>query len=123
MTEKVRDIPSIGGEVESPDFVQFLSIVNGGNLIELLNQALGETAARVSTYGDEKTKGKVMVELTMTPGKGANALQVAYQIRTLHPTMRGERTEIVRDSTPAWVNRKGALSLRPSDQMNLDFED
>lgn len=104
-----------------PDFLSTLVELQGGILPQILTRALSDTAMAVAEHGDAKSKGKVVLEIVVKPGKGAYALVLAHKIRFDHPTARGRKSEEAADTTDAFVNSLGHVSVVPDVQGTLDF--
>lgn len=116
MEQKINYTPT------EPDAIETLTQLQGGVLTGLMTRMLADVAMAAAEFGDSKKKGKLTLQLEITPSKGEGMVNIEHKLTGQFPTGRGKRSEEVGDEQPMYINRKGALTPMPEAQGAFTFD-
>ncbi|MCB0257028.1 MAG: hypothetical protein KDI55_25190 [Anaerolineae bacterium] len=91
----------------------FMGELGAGVFENKLAHTLSEVAAGTVTHGDRATKGKVVIEITMTPVGDHDQLVLSHKLSMTVPTRRGKRSEEDTTETPMFVGKGGMMTATP----------
>lgn len=91
----------------------FISELGAGVFENKLAHTLSEVAAGTVLHGDKSTKGKVVIEITMTPVGDHDQLILSHKLAMSVPTKRGKRSEEDTTETPMFVGKGGMMTVTP----------
>lgn len=94
--------------------------LDGGTLGPRLAAALAESALGVAACNDKRKKGKVTLELTITPVGGDQAqVQIDHTVKFTSPTQRGKKQEEIATSSVMYVSNRGAITVLPNTNKDM----
>ena len=92
------------------DVGAFIGDLDGGQFERKLSVALSQVAAAVIDH-EGKSKGKVVLELTLDQIDGTHQVRIDHTLKYVKPTRDGKTAEEEKRHTVMHVGKYGALSL------------
>ena len=99
------------------DTVQLLQELDGGTLIQKLDNVISQVA--IGTTAFDKRKGEIILKLTTEKIGNGSQMRIAHQLKYTIPRMNGKTIEDNTTETTVYVNEGGKTSLFPENQAQM----
>ena len=101
------------------NFTSTLEDLDAGVFLDKVSRAVRETSMAVAQNGDNKKKGKVTIELSISRIGDSRQVNIDHKLVFHRPTSRGKAYEENTTSTAMYVGKDGGLSIVPQSQTHL----